>query len=533
MNHIFLPSSLVFSRTHFMRIVTTIALGVTTTVAARPAILVAQDQAAVDPRAEASRLRDAGNFAAAASVLRSHLASHPDDGDALRLLAETLYWMKDVAGARAISEQALNTHPEDTELRLQYARMLIETGSGNRAREVLAQVGPSPTSGRADALLGTLDYWEGDWASADKHLTSAIASGEVDPAIRKIHTDIAVLTAPWLKVEPRYQHDDQPINGKVVSAEAGWYPVPSTSVSVRGEGMQLDLGDTATRTVSQAELEIRHYAAAARADINASVGGVTRSFGSSSDVIGTAEIAFRLPNHFRIGGRGSRSAYLATEASLSQSVMTNTGTGYLQLDHPSGWLGETAYQLQRFPDSNSSTSAYVWILAPVVHSVPLDIRAGYSGAIQNSSESRFSLRHPLQPYLPGDARFDLSGSYQPYYTPIDLQSHSLIGAITARPGPTAVFNFGGSYAFRATESAPVLLAISTGGPVTTTVQRLSYARHFNPWNAHASFSVNASNDLGVIARAEMFRTGFYTASSASVGLVYRFVNRAIQKAGGY
>ncbi len=123
--------------------------------------------------------------------------------------------------------------------------------------------------------------------------------------------------------------------------------------------MQIDLGDTATRTASQAELEVRHYASAARVEITASVGGVTRSFGSSSDVIGAAEIVFRLPNHFRIGGRASRSAYLATEASLSQSVMTNTGIGYLRLDNPSGWLGETAYQLQRFPDSNSSTSAYV------------------------------------------------------------------------------------------------------------------------------------------------------------------------------
>lgn len=531
--HIFLRSPLVLSRTRFLRIAAGIALGAIATVGARPSVLAAQVQAAVDPRAEASRLRDAGNFAGAATLLRSHLASHPDDGDALRMLAQTLYWMKDVAGARTISEQGLKTHPDDTELRVQYARMLIETGSGNRAREVLAQVGSPATGGRADALLGTLDYSEGDWASADKHVASAIASGDTDPAIRKIHTDIAVLTAPWIKIEPRYQHDDQPINRKSASAEAGWYPVPSTSFLIRGEGMQLDLGDTATRTVSQAGLEVRHYAAAARAEINAGVGGIIRSFGSSNDVIGSAGIAFRLPDHFKIGGRASRSAYLATEASLSQSVMTNTGIGYLQLDHPGGWLGEAAYQLQRFPDSNNSTIAYVWILAPVVHSAPLDLRAGYSGAIENSSESRFSLSHPSQPYLPGDARFDLSGSYQPYYTPIDLQSHSLVGEITARPSAAATFNLGGSYAFRATESAPVLLAISTAAPVTTTVQRVTYTRHFNPWNAHASFSLNASNDLGLIANAEMFRTGFYTASSASVALVYRFASRAIQKAGGY
>ena len=295
----------------------------------------------------------------------------------------------------------------------------------------------------------------------------------------------------------------------------------------------MDLGDTATRTVSRAQLEVRHYLAAARAELSASFGGVTRSFGSSCDIIGAAEIALRLPNYFKIGGRTSRSPYLATEASLSQSVMTNTGIGYLRLDHPGGWLGEMAYQLQRFPDSNNGTSAYVWILAPVVHSEPLTVRVGYSGALQNTSETRFSLAHPKQPYPPGDSRFDLSGSYQPYYTPIDLQTHSVIGAITAQPNPAATFNLGGSYAFRATENAPVLLAISTTAPVTTTVQRFSYTRHFNPWNAHGSFSLKASNDLSVVASAETFRTGFYTASGASIGLIYRFANRAIQKAGGY
>lgn len=510
-----------------------IFFGAIASIAVRPTTLIAQAQAEVDQRAEAVRLRDSGDLAAAANLLRSHLASHPDDGDALRLLAQTLYWMKDFAGARVVSEQALKAHPEDTELRLQYALMLIETGSGNRAREVLRPVGSPATGGRADAILGTLDYWEGDWAGADRHLSSAIASGDTDPAIRRIHTDIAVLTAPWLRIEPVYQHDDQPINRKGASAEAGWFPLPSTSVSLSGHGMQIDLGDTATRTVSQAELEVSHYAASARAEITAGVGGVTRSFGSSSDVIGNAGIAFRLPNHLKIGGRASRSAYLATEASLSQSVMTNTAIGYLRLDHPTGWLGEMAYQLQRFPDSNNSTSAYLWIVAPVVHSAPLDLRVGYSGAMQNSSESRFSLAHPTQPYLPGDARFDLSGSYQPYYTPIDLQSHSVISAMTARLSPAATFNAGGSYAFRATESSPVLLAISTTAPVTTTVQRFSYTRHFNPWNAHASFAVNATNDVSLIANGEVFRTGFYAASSASVALVYRFANRAIQKAGGY
>jgi len=465
-----------------------------------------------DPRAEAVRLRNTGDLAGAAALLRSHLGTHPDDGDALRLLAETLYWLKDLAGARAVSERGLTLHPEDTELRLQYARMLIETGFGARAREVLAPVGSPSTGGRADAILGTFAYWEGDLAGADRLISSAMASGDTDPAIRRIHADIAILTAPWVGVTPAYA---------------------STSIALHAQGLRFELGDTATRTVSLADVTLSHYAASARTELEVAAGAFSRSFGSSSDFTGRVGIAFRLPAHVRLGARAYRSPYFATEASLSQAVMTNASIAYAHLDDPRGWLGETAYQLQHYQDSNTLTSAYVWLLAPLVHSPALSVRAGYSGSLQNSSESRFSLAHPRQPYLPGDSRFDLSGSYQPYYTPIDLQSHSVIGAINVHFSRAVTFNANGSYAFHATETAPALLVITTTSPALSAVQRLSYTRSFNPWHAHASLELESSDGLGLVANGEIFRTGFYSASAASLALVYRFAGRALKMAGGY
>jgi cytochrome c-type biogenesis protein CcmH/NrfG len=52
--------------------------------------------------AEAVALRDRGEMREAASRLRAHLAQFPDDGDAARLLAQTLYWLRNVAGAREV-----------------------------------------------------------------------------------------------------------------------------------------------------------------------------------------------------------------------------------------------------------------------------------------------------------------------------------------------------------------------------------------------------------------------------------------------
>jgi Flp pilus assembly protein TadD, contains TPR repeats len=478
-------------------------------------------------------LRDSGNFAAAVHVLREHLATYPDDGDALRLLAETLYWERNFAEARAVSEHALALHPDDTTLRLQYGRMLIETGFPARAREVLAGLTSASTGGRSDALLATLAYWNGDLVEADRLARLSMAAGDSDPAVRKIHADIAVLTAPWLSMTPSYQHDDQPIDRESVAVEAGWFPIASTSVSIHARGLRFQLGDTATRTAETAEIVLNHYVAAARMELAISAGAVERSFGSSSDVIGSAGVAWRLPMHATFGARAQRAPYFETESSLSQSVVTNTVVAYAHLDHPSGWLGEAAYQYVRYPDANSSTGGYGWLLAPLIHSSTVSFRAGYAGSVQTSASSRFSLTNPNQPFRPGDSRFDLTGSYQPYYTPVDLQSHSGVAFLETHLNPVVTFDASGSYAFQATESHPMLLVVTTGSPSTPTVERLSYTRSFNPWDAHASLQLKTSNDLRLVASGYLFHTGFYSASGASLALVYSFAERAIRQAGGY
>ena len=498
-----------------------------------PSLVHPQVQSEPDARVEATRMRDSGDFAGAIGVLRAHLATHPDDGDALRLLAETLYWHKDFAEARGVSERALALHPDDSALRLQYGRMLMETGFPGRAKEVLAGVTSASSGGRSDAILATLAYWDGDLVEADRLAQLSIAAGDNEAAIRRIHADIAVLTAPWLGVTPSYQHDDQPINRGSVAGEAGWFPLASTSISIHAQGLRFQLGDTATRTAEMAEIALSDYVAAAHMELALSAGAVARSFGSSSDITGSAGVAWRLPIHVKFGLRAQRAPYFETEASLSQSVMTNTGVAYGQLDHPRGWLGEAAYQYQRYPDANSVTGGYAWLLAPLVHSSELSLRAGYAGSVQTSSSGRFSLTNPNQPFPPGDSRFDITGSYQPYYTPIDLQTHSAVAALEARLSPVVTFNANGSYAFHATESHPVLLVVTAVSPATSTVQRFSYTRTFNPWNARASLQLKPVNDVRLVASGYWFRTGFYSASAASVSLVYSFAERAIRQAGGY
>src|SRR5687768_13326460 len=86
----------------------------------------ARAQGTVHPVAAASAARDRGDFAGAVRILEAHLRSYPDDGDAARLLAQTLYWTGNVRASRRAYEEALRRHPGDASTRLQYAQLLSE-----------------------------------------------------------------------------------------------------------------------------------------------------------------------------------------------------------------------------------------------------------------------------------------------------------------------------------------------------------------------------------------------------------------------
>jgi cytochrome c-type biogenesis protein CcmH/NrfG len=134
-----------------------------------PVSLLGSQAPTPDPLTQAQRLRDAGDFAAAAELLRAQLTREPDNGDVARLLAQALYWLQDLSGARAVYETALARHPEDTTLRLQYGRMLAETGERARARELVTPLQRIRiTEVEANALLGTIAYWEGDLTAAQR-----------------------------------------------------------------------------------------------------------------------------------------------------------------------------------------------------------------------------------------------------------------------------------------------------------------------------------------------------------------------------
>jgi len=493
------------------------------------ASLLAHAQSPTSAELDARRLRDAGDLAAAARLLGAALADEPDNAGVAGLLGETLYWLQDVAGARAVYDTALVRHPRDASLRLSYARMLAETGDRAGARAVLAPLRappPGATRGAAaevDALLGTIAYWDGDFTTARRLFEAALRADPAQADARRQLQEILAATRSWVRISPDASHDDQPLDRVGIGLEAGWFATPLVPVTVRFHPGRyaLELDEGTTRGWWQGEAAVRHFAPALRLDTELAAGLLRHPGGAEAiDWHGRAMVGLRLPAHLTAEVRVDRTPYLHTRASLDTRVIARSATGVLRWQHPRGWLGEAAYGRQQFPDGNIVASAWAWQLVPLIGTPVGELQAGYAFGREHAGESRFVLANPTQPFLPGDPRYSTAGRYDPYYTPSRLVSHSAIAAATLRPSATTTIRAGGAYALHAIEDAPAL-SVSAGQ-----VLRTMSPRTFSPWNARGSIEIALPNGLTLSADGEFGRAAFYRWSKGGVHLTYHFASGA-------
>lgn len=493
-------------------------LGFTIVILVAPVSLESAQQTPVNPVAQAQALRASGNFTAAAELLRNQLAEEPDNGDAARLLAQTLYWLKDVDEARKVYDLALARHPNDTAVRLDYARMLLETGRRREAAQLLMPLqARAETQVEANALLGTLAYWEGDLTAAQRRFQSVLQSSPKHPESLRQLREIQTLTAPWVRVSSGIGSDDQPLDRLAFGVEGGWFATPLLPVTFRVQPASYRVNDASTRRVTVGEVELSHFAPAAQLETQATAGIVQRRGGNEgSDWTGRASLGIRLPQHVVLRAKADRLPYFSTTSSFDSEVAVQSRTVLVRWEDPRGWLGEAAFQHQEFPDDNSTRSAYAWQLAPVVHRPLTEIHVGYAFSAENAEESRFVLAAPAQAFAVTDPGFSTAGRYSPYYTPIHLVSHSLIASLTLTPTTRTTFRLRGGRAIHAKEDAPVFVV--TQGQVQPAFAR----RTFSPWHTYASVDLPLGRRTTLAVTGEHSRTAFYTWWATGVGITTRF-----------
>jgi tetratricopeptide (TPR) repeat protein len=478
----------------------------------------------------AIRHREAGRFEAAIQALTPRVERAPQDREAARLLAQTLYWVKRNDDARSVYAGALARHPDDAWLRLEYAQMLAELGERRRARDLLQPLeGNAEINLYADALLGAIAYWDGNFTKARRLLRSTLRRDSTQADARRQLGEIAVATAPWISAGGDLGADNQPYQRQEANVTSGFTLTPNLWLFGQAATGQLESADALTLGVTRASAGAAHYAAAIRLETEVVAGVFHRGAGTDAEWTGRARIGIRLPRHLTVRAIAQRDPYLATLASVRTPVMTRTGTALVALATPRGWLGEAALQRVTFPDANVVRNTYVWFLAPLRWTERTKLQAGYGLALEDADESRWVLADPNQAVPPGGATV-APGVYDPYFTPAQIVVHSVLAAIEQKMG-RATMRLGGSYGAYATDLVPVLLASPVAQPGNPSAVTRQFApRQFTPWTLRGGFDFSPTSDLTFGVSGNVLHTVFFTETSARAVITYRLASDAVRRA---
>ncbi len=480
--------------------------------------------------ARASRLQDAGEFWAAASTLRAHLWSHPEDAYVRWPLGRLLYWMGDSEEALAQYDLAAPALRNEPWLQVDRARILMDFGELGRAEAALeaaeASADPgSPAETEARALLGTLAYWAGDYSRAVRHFETVLDRQPDRSDVRDQLEAIRSTMRPWFGVGMDVVDDNQPYRRLGGTVTAGWFLTPLWTLAVGGTPRSLDVPGASV--AADGWLEFAGFVPGLHSDVSAKVGRAlqTSLVGQDGAWIGDFILSARLGTDLKLRGRGWAERYLWTPASADTLVRVEGLELALDGAAAPRWAGEVVFRREAFPGGNAIRTAYGWGLAPLV---PW-LRGGYAFSWQDSDDTRWSpvesAGGPDGPGRgrgpPGAALDSSAGRYTPYFTPEQTSIHSLLMELLGKVGSgTARLNV--SYGIRAVEQAP---SFEVGSGASSAFQLTFTERRFNPWSVIGALDIPRGCCLALRAEVERGHTAFYQMTRVSLALSYRFLRR--------
>ncbi len=498
-----------------------------------PHVVAAQTAAT---RAEAARTALAqGRVAEATELLVTLTAELPEDPGIHWLFAHVLLAAGDTDGAIREYRTAVTLSPEDPWLRLELGRTLLDAGAGSQVAAVLAPVVgetalPSAAA-EAETILGLAAYWDGDAFAARTHLRRALT---LDPDRSEAASALAGVEgaiAPMLTATSVLADDDQPLS--LLEQNVSF----STPLSGRLRGLLwLAVARRASSSLAYAAFDGRAGVEASlpggRVKLAVLGGANVRGEGLGTHASGSGRLTIDIDAETRLGASFERWQYQWTAASLDTAVAVTSLELRFDRRAAPGWAGEAVFRRDGFPDGNSVRSLSLWFLAPALVRPEGGLRVGYAAARQDSENGTFaplssdpgpgSPGPPARPPGPPGSSGDAAGIYTPYYTPFDLQTHSVI--VEARGGEleATALSVTLAYAPWARELGPAVVLDPEDGSPTVEYSE----RSFSPWTLRAQVSSPIGPRASMTLSVGHERTAFYRSTRFEAMVTHRFLTAA-------
>lgn len=484
--------------------------------------LPAQNLLPPDTIEQAKILAYSGHFQEASLLLEEYGRTNTDI-HSLRLHAQVLFWMQDHQGASLAHQSVRAAFPDEPILLLDHGRFLFEMGSLERSAVLLGEyLQRDSLDAEANLLLASIDYYRGRIQPATTRLHHLLSLYPGNPATLKLLEEIQRNTAPYLQLNTSLAADDQPLQAYSLALAGGAYRSRYFHPNLQFLANQFALEDGATSSWWLTAGNRFHFYQLGLS--LAASGGLFQGYPPTGVIKATGQAALTqkiLPS-LKLELLAARRPYQHTLASVRTSFLHHHYRTGLELDIAGHWLGSAAFELNTFEDGNSVSTAYMWLLAPVLKRTAILLRAGYSYSYSTSSQSNFlalqSLEEIIATYQPGQV---ITGGYGLYFTPLRQTNHLLLVALQSEPVRGLVLAARSSISIRAEADNPYLFLNQEESGATYIDQGASPI-HYTPFELELRAGMPLSSQILLSANYLFSRLFFYTRHQVSLQMIYTF-----------
>jgi len=391
--------------------------------------VVAQNQLVISTLENARAKIDQKKLEEAVLILAAFENQYPGDIYVERLYAQTLSWLLEYERSEEVYQKALGFHPNNSDLKFEYAIMLIDYGKYELAEEQLIDVLKEDSDhGNILVLLGKINYFQGKYKKAAAYLSKALLLKPENDEVESLSQTVHHILSPQLTFDLMYREDQQELIVFGPQLSFKWYLSRIFELGLKTQlnkysGLFYNNNDG--NILSSLEVFNRFHFQKVGFSAQLSAGVARSRIGSSKEFCGGVHLSQKLYKSLQVDFVACRKNYDYTLLSAQQLLMISQYKMSLSQGKENGFNGLAGLQYSFFPDDNYVYAYYLWFLTKPVKLSKLNISFGYAFNHMNSKGDRYEALETIRPNYQGNSS-KIEGIYNAYYTPMDLWSNSVL-----------------------------------------------------------------------------------------------------------
>lgn len=480
-------------------------------------ILETMGQKGSDTLQQAESLAYENRISEGFELCRTYCINHPQDAKALRLCGRLAYWSGNFRIAEQMFASAYSLAPLDAGLVAEYLEVLAQTGRLARARaierELSDEMAFNADLGKSRALIA---HYSGDPPKAAQHNLSFLGKYPDDKQALLLASALEQLRSPTLLVGADLVSDDQPLlhYRPMLGISERINPWLNPALKIAAPFRETEPDNY--RSV-QAGLSNEIMLADLQLHLTLGAGYFLWPADGQGEFTAEASIKKQFLRRWRFSAAWERKPYLSTLSSLEKKVMEEDISFRLGFGSSSKWNGELMAAAASYPgDNNRLTTLSGWILSSALTRGALQLSAGYGFSLGDALHDRFESILPLDQILGSAWSTDpIEGRYDPYFSPNNMEVHSLLAVLAYRRGERTFVNTTLNYGVYASAEHPYLYLDRKGNGSLYLAKGFAPTR-FHPLEARMELLFKATPRWSIRGEVRYAKTLYY--SSLATGL---------------